>query len=105
MVGLFPHMHLLGRTVSAIATLPDGTELPLLSISDWDFNWQGYYQPAARVNLPAGTRVDCEWTFDNSSGNPANPSNPPKRVKFGEQTTNEMGALVMDVIPMGSSKK
>ncbi|HET6246229.1 MAG TPA: hypothetical protein VFE47_00885 [Tepidisphaeraceae bacterium] len=97
-VGIFPHMHLLGRTVRLTATLPDGSTEPLLSIDDWDFNWQGYYQPARPTHLPAGTRVDCTWTFDNSSNNPANPSNPPKRVTFGEQTTNEMGAVVMDVI-------
>ncbi|HWE04654.1 MAG TPA: cytochrome c [Tepidisphaeraceae bacterium] len=97
-VGLFPHMHLLGRTVKLTATLPDGTAEPLLSISDWDFNWQGYYQPAEPLHLPAGTRVECVWTFDNSSDNLSNPSNPPKRVRFGEQTTNEMGALIMDVI-------
>jgi hypothetical protein len=97
-VGIFPHMHLLGRTVRLTATLPDGSTTPLLSIDDWDFNWQGYYQPASPTRLPAGTRVDCVWTFDNSADNLANPSHPPLRVRFGEQTTNEMGALVMDVI-------
>jgi hypothetical protein len=50
------------------------------------------------MHFPAGTRVDCQWTFDNSAENPFNPSSPPKRVRFGEQTVNEMGALVMDVI-------
>jgi mono/diheme cytochrome c family protein len=102
-VGLFPHMHLLGRTVNLTATLPDGTMEPILSISDWDFNWQGYYQPTQRLHLPAGTRMDCVWTFDNSSQNPVNPSSPPKRVRFGEQTTDEMGALIMDVIVTSSA--
>ena len=98
-IGLFPHMHLLGRTVTATATFPDGTIRPLLSIADWDFNWQGYYQYATPLRLPAGTRLDAEWTFDNSADNPANPSAPPKRVRFGEQTTDEMGAVILDVIP------
>ena len=102
-IGLFPHMHLLGRTVNTTATLPDGTTRPLLSIADWDFNWQGYYQYAQPLRLPAGTRLDAEWTFDNSAENPANPSNPPKPVKFGEQTTDEMGAVILDVIP-GAAK-
>ena len=98
-VGIFPHMHLIGRKVRLTATLPDGSTRPLISIDHWDFNWQGYYQPAQRVHLPAGTRIDCRWTFDNSADNPANPSNPPRRVRFGEQTTNEMGEpLVIDVI-------
>jgi hypothetical protein len=97
-------MHLLGRTAKATATLPDGTIRPLLSVPDWDFNWQGYYLYAKPVRLPAGTRVDCEWTFDNSADNPANPSRPPRRVRFGEQTTDEMGALVLDVIPAAGGR-
>jgi hypothetical protein len=97
-IGLFPHMHLIGRTIKATATLPDGTVQPILSIADWDFNWQSYYQYAKPMHLPAGTRIDTEWTFDNSAANPTNPSQPPKRVTFGEQTTNEMGALILDVI-------
>ena len=100
-----PHAHNLAREIEGFATLPDGTVKRLLSIRNWDFNWQGYYQPASPVRLPAGTRVDCEWTFDNSSENSANPSSPPKRVRFGEQTTNEMGALVLDVIGIQDAKK
>jgi hypothetical protein len=100
-IGLFPHMHLLGRTVRATATLPDGTTRPLIAIADWDFNWQTYYQYARPVRLPAGTRVEVEWTFDNSADNPTNPSHPPRPVRFGEQTTDEMGALILDVIPVG----
>ena len=97
--GLFPHMHLLGRTVRVTATFPDGSTRAMLSINDWDFNWQNYYQYATPLRLPAGTRLDADWTFDNSAANPANPSQPPRRVTFGEQTTNEMAALILDVIP------
>lgn len=97
--GIFPHMHLIGRTVKVTATLPDGTVNPLISIGDWDFNWQYYYRYTSPVRLPAGTRIEARWTFDNSAANPANPSHPPKRVTYGEQTTNEMAILIMDVIP------
>lgn len=102
--GIFPHMHLLGRTVKVTATFPDGTIKSLLSIGDWDFNWQNYYQYASPLHLPAGTRLEMHCTFDNSAANPANPSQPPRRVTFGEQTTNEMAALILDVIPVGQSK-
>jgi hypothetical protein len=51
--------------------------------------------------LPAGTVLNAVWTFDNSTGNPRNPSTPPKRVRFGEQTTDEMGVLMMDVVGVG----
>ena len=97
-IGLFQHMHLLGRTMTATATLPDGTVKPVLSIRDWDFAWQSYYQYAEPLRLPAGTRLQATWTFDNSADNPDNPSDPPRRVRFGEQTTDEMGVLILDVI-------
>jgi hypothetical protein len=98
-IGFFPHMHLLGRTCVTTALLPDGQKLKLLAIDDWDFRWQGYYQAKTPTRLPAGTVVECVWTFDNSAENPAQPSQPPKRVRFGEGTTDEMGALVIDLIP------
>jgi hypothetical protein len=99
--GIFPHMHLIGRTMKLTATLPDGSIVPLLSIGDWDFNWQHYYQFATPVPLPAGTRLDGRWTYDNSAANPANPNTVPIRVTFGEQTINEMAIAVLDVIPTG----
>lgn len=103
--GVFPHLHLIGRSIRAEATLPDSTKVPLISIADWDFNWQYYYQYAEPVRLPAGTRIDVRWTYDNSASNPANPSSPPRRVTFGEQTVDEMAFLVFDVIAKGSAPK
>jgi hypothetical protein len=70
--------------------LPDGSVQPLIWIKDWDFNWQGAYRYASSVKLPKGTRLEMQYTYDNSAANPHNPSNPPREVKFGEQTTNEM---------------
>ena len=99
--GVFPHLHLIGRSVWAEATLPDATKVPLISIADWDFNWQYYYRYAEPVRLPAGTRIDVRWTYDNSASNPANPSKPPRRVTFGEQTADEMAFLVFDLIATG----
>jgi hypothetical protein len=96
---MFPHMHLIGRTVNVTAKLPDGTTRPLISIGDWDFNWQHYYQYATPIRLPAGTKIEGCWTYDNSEGNPANPSMPPKRVTFGEQTVDEMAIAILDVLP------
>jgi hypothetical protein len=34
--------------------------------------------------------VQVEAEYDNSADNPNNPSSPPKRVRWGEQTTDEM---------------
>lgn len=99
--GVFPHQHLIGRSMKAEATLPDSTKVPLISISDWDFNWQYYYRYEEPVKLPAGSRIDVSWSYDNSAENPANPSKPPRRVTFGEQTTDEMAFLIFDVIAKG----
>ena len=87
---VFPHMHVLGRRMTVTATLPDGTTRPLIDVPDWDFNWQGFYAYKQPVRLPAGSRVDLVAHYDNSPGNPRNPSSPPKLVTWGEQTTDEM---------------
>jgi mono/diheme cytochrome c family protein len=89
-ISVFPHAHYLCKDMKVTATLPDGTTKPLIWIKDWDFNWQGAYRYASPLKLPQGTKLDMEYTYDNSAANPHNPSNPPKEVKFGEQTTNEM---------------
>jgi mono/diheme cytochrome c family protein len=85
-----PHMHWLGKEMKVTATLPDGTVLPLVHVSNWDFNWQNSYVFKQPLHFPRGTRLDLEAHYDNSSGNPLNPSNPPRTVRWGEQTTDEM---------------
>jgi hypothetical protein len=81
------------------AYLPDGTSAPLIWIKDWDFNWQGSYVYDKPILLPKNTRVELEYTYDNSENNPRNPSHPPVRVRWGEQTTDEMALafLVLSV--------
>lgn len=88
-----PHMHLLGKSMKVFAEKPDGQIEPLVWIKDWDFNWQGAYSFAKPVRLPAGSVIKMEASYDNSSANPNNPSEPPKPVKWGEQTTDEMCLL------------
>ena len=90
LIGVIPHMHLLGREMKVTATLPDGTREPLIWIKDWNFNWQDQYHPARPAHYPKGTRLDVEAVYDNSDGNPLNPNSPPKEVTWGEQTTDEM---------------
>lgn len=90
MHSVMPHMHLIGKSVRVTMTPPDGTQSTLVEINDWDYNWQETYWFKEPLKLKAGTQVKIEAVFDNSSKNPNNPSNPPKTVHFGEQTTNEM---------------
>jgi peroxiredoxin len=88
---LVPHMHLLGKSIELTARLPGKKdEEVLISIPDWDYEWQEMYQLKAPRKLPAGTVLRIRATFDNSADNPRNPSDPPVGVRFGEQTTHEM---------------
>lgn len=97
-VSVFPHMHLIGKEMKTYAVAPDGKEIPLIWIKDWDFNWQGSYYFKEPVKLPKGSVIKFEARYDNSVDNPRNPSNPPQRVTWGEQTTNEMGICGLQVI-------
>ena len=87
---ILPHMHMLGKTMKVWATLPDGTEKKLVYIQGWDFNWQMAYRYQEPIKLPRGTKLSLVATYDNTTKNPNQPSNPPKMVTFGEQTTDEM---------------
>jgi hypothetical protein len=81
------------------AILPDGRKQWLIRIRDWDFNWQEQYRYAAPMRLPAGTRLEMEFTYDNSAANPHNPNHPPRRVGWGPESTDEMAGLHLQVIP------
>ena len=94
-----PHAHYLARTFLLTATLPDGKQQTLLKISNWDFNWQEDCAYKNRIPLPKGTRLDSTITYDNSAENPNNPTSPPKRVKWGPMSTDEMAAITLSVIP------
>jgi mono/diheme cytochrome c family protein len=96
--GITPHSHLLAKEMKVTATLPDGKTIPLIWIKNWDFNWQGQYQYKKPIFIPKGTRIDMMHVFDNSADNPANPNNPPRRVTFGEQTTDEMAICFLQFV-------
>jgi mono/diheme cytochrome c family protein len=100
---LMPHMHTLGREMKATWVKPDGTEEPLIHIPDWDFNWQFAYYLKEPKLLPRGSRIRIEAVYDNSADNPLNPNNPPKDVRWGEETTDEMMLLVAGIAPKGQA--
>jgi peroxiredoxin len=85
-----PHMHLLGRDIRMSLKFPDGREQDLIKIDDWDFNWQYSYFFEKPIDLPKGTEVNVVGHYDNTQSNPRNPNKPPKLVKWGEATTDEM---------------
>ncbi len=73
LLSLMPHMHLRGKDFQYTARFPDGTSQVLLSVPNYDFNWQHRYRFATPISLPTGTTLDCVAHFDNSADNPANP--------------------------------
>jgi len=93
-----PHAHYRAREVKGFAVLPDGTKRWLIYIDDWDFNWQDVYRYAAPLALPKGTIVAMEFTYDNSDANPRNPDRPPRRVLLGEDSSDEMGNLWIQIL-------
>lgn len=102
---LLPHSHFRGKASDFIAVYPDGTEEVLLSVPNYDFNWQTTYHLAEPKILPAGTKLVHHTTWDNSAQNPANPD-PTIDVTWGEQSWEEMlfGAIKYRYLPEDSDK-
>lgn len=96
-VAILAHMHLIARGCEVKARTPDGRVIPLLRIEDYDFNWQQTYYYKEPVELPPGTVIEAEGWYDNSSSNPNNPSNPPREVRYGEGTYDEMFYIFIGV--------
>src|SRR6266702_3693942 len=102
---ILPHTHYLGKELQGYAILPDGTKQWLILIKNWDFNWQGDYRYAEPVFLPKGTTLVMHFSYDNSAENARNPTQPPRRVKYGLQTTDEMGELFFQVLPRNAQER
>jgi Flp pilus assembly protein TadD len=102
-IAVQPHAHNLARTMEATATTPDGKVEWLIAIDDWDFRWQDVYRYARPLSLPRGTTIAMRYTYDNSAQNVRNPHRPPARVVWGQNTTDEMGDLWIQVVPRTAS--
>lgn len=84
-----PHMHYRGKRMSFHARLPDGSEQDLLSVPNYNFNWQRTYVLEEPVKLPKGSTLVIRNAWDNSALNPHNPD-PTIPVTWGEQSFQEM---------------
>ena len=100
-LAVYPHAHYLGKLLEGYATLPDGRREWLIRIPDWDLNWQAVYQYRRPVFLPKGTVISMRFHYDNSGRNPRNPHRPAVRVRGGNQSTDEMGHLWLQLLPRG----
>ena len=87
--GLFPHTHLRGKKWEYKMITPDGTTKTILSVPNYDFNWQTYYMFKEPLKVTKGTKIVSTAWYDNSAKNKSNPD-PKANVKWGEQTWEEM---------------
>lgn len=99
LVDLVPHMHYIGTKARVVVTYPDGREQSIIGIEDWDLRWQNIYPLRTPLHIPAGSRLDAWWVWDNSDGNPDNPFDPPRRIKWGWKSEDEMAEVWLGVIP------
>lgn len=94
-IGVVPHMHLLGTEISASIEHDDGSESCLIDVKRWDYNWQQTYlfPPEDYVEVRPGDRHALTCVYDNSVTNQPVINGErvdPKEVSWGEGTLDEM---------------
>jgi len=99
LISVYPHSHYLGKYWEIYAETPEMDTIKIIRIEDWDFNWQGAYTFDRMKKIPAGSTIHINATYDNTIDNPFNPSVPPKEVRWGEGTTDEMYLVGMAYVP------
>lgn len=94
-VSIGGHAHMVCEEMQVFATRPGAERESIFWIDDWDFDWQNRYLYREPVELPAGTRIDARIRYDNSADNADNPFDPPRRVRWGFQSKDEMGSVTL----------
>jgi len=100
-LAIYPHAHYLGKLLEAWATLPDGSKKWLMRIPDWNPDWQAVYYYRSPLFLTKDSVIHMRYHYDNSAANPRNPSHPARRVRTGNESTDEMGHLWLQILPRG----
>ena len=103
-LALKPHMHLRGKHWRFELNYPDGRREAVLSVPQWDYNWQAEYRFVEPILVPADTRLIATAIYDNSPLNPNNPD-PSANVTWGLQNGDEMmhGRLAYIEVPQSAS--
>lgn len=99
LLSIFPHMHMLGKSIESHVTTPQSTTIPLISIPNWDFHWQQFYTFPQLVRVPAGSTLHGSGVYDNTADNPNNPNDPPQMVGPGLNTSDEMFLIYYQFLP------
>ena len=86
---VLPHSHYRGKSSTFELVHPGGERELILSVPDYDFNWQRGYDFATPRLIAPGTRLVHTTVYDNSAQNPGNPD-PTREVPWGLQSHDEM---------------
>lgn len=111
LLAVTPHMHYRGKAFELVATYKDRDaaeptrQETLLSVPNYDFNWQHSYLFQQPIALDTIKQLACNVVFDNSAGNIFNPD-PTEWVTWGDQTWEEMALAFFEVsIPRQTSSQ
>ena len=66
---LQPHAHLRGKDFKYVVVYPDGREVTVLSVPQYNFHWQMAYELDQPLKLPAGSKLVVTAHYDNSLKN------------------------------------
>jgi hypothetical protein len=77
------HMHQLGSSAEVSLLKSNGTVKSLVSIPEWDFDWQLAYQLAEPVRFEEGDQISLRCTYDNDAPDAID-------ANWGEGTDDEM---------------
>ncbi|MEC8457879.1 MAG: T9SS type A sorting domain-containing protein [Bacteroidota bacterium] len=87
----FPHSHQICTEIINYAYNPQTKDtIPLMKIDRWDFEHQEYYYYKNLVKLSPPFILYSEHTYDNTSLNHHNPYSPPRLIRAGFNTDDEM---------------
>lgn len=87
----FPHSHQICTEIINYAYNPQTNDtIPLMKIDRWDFEHQEYYYYKNLVKLSPSFILHSEHTYDNTSLNHHNPYSPPRLIRAGFNTDDEM---------------
>jgi hypothetical protein len=95
LLSVIPHMHLRGKSFR-LDIRRHGQAETLLSVPNYDFNWQHRYQLEQPLELEEVDSLAMHVGFDNSADNPTNPD-PHEYVTWGDQTWQEMAVAFFDI--------
>jgi len=86
-----PHAHKVNRSMTMYGFKANPADtIKFVHIPKWNFDLQDGYTYRHLVKVPAGYKLGAKHFYDNTTNNPYNPNNPPKLVKAGTSTTDEM---------------